>query len=205
MARDVTQTLAEWLGEGESCIGQILIRALPDGFELRHRDDLQRADLRAWRRVEDARILANHDDAGAYRPLKSAPNLAHGWRLTVPDPESVRRALDYFYPAMLGVRLSRDRAELQVLPLRATLERQTGMYRITRKITDPQADALIGRFCEPKRGCLKKILWQIGPDTPITSLPPEKFPCSESAREWPLLCHEACNLLVAEARKVVKP
>ena len=102
---------------------------------------------------------------------------------------------------MLGVWLSRDRGELQVLPLRATLERQTGMYRITQTITDPKADALIGRFCEPKRGCLKKILWQIGPDAPITSLPPEKFPSSESPREWPLLCHEACNLLVAEAAK----
>jgi hypothetical protein len=205
VARDVTQTLAEWLGGGGSCIGQIVIGAVSDGFELRHRDDLERPDLQTWRRVEDARILANHDDAGVYRPLKSAPNLAHGWRLIVPDAESLRRALDYFYPAMLGVRLSDRRRELPVRPLRATLERQTGMYRVTRKITDPQGDALIGRFCEPKRGCLKKILWQIAPGVPITTLPPEKFPSSESAQEWPLLCQEACNLLIAEARKIVKP
>lgn len=204
MARDVTQTLADWLGGGGSCVGQIVIRQVPEGFELRHRDDLGRDDLQTWTRVEDARLLANHDDSGAYRPLKTAPNLAHRWRLIVPDAESLRRALDYFYPAMLGVRVSHRRGELRVVPLRATLARQTGMYRVTQKITDAEADALIGRFCEPARGCLKKILWRIAPEVPITTLPPGKFPSPESEGAWPLLCHEACNLLVAEARKVVK-
>ncbi|MCA1660345.1 MAG: hypothetical protein LC642_07425, partial [Verrucomicrobiaceae bacterium] len=107
MARDVTQTLAEWLRGGGESIGQIVIRPIPDGFDLRHRDDLSRDDLPAWRGPENARLLASHDDAGGYRPLKSAPNLRHGWRLIVPDLESLRRALDYFYPAMLGVRVSR--------------------------------------------------------------------------------------------------
>ena len=89
--------------------------------------------------------------------------------------------------------------------LAESLARQTGMYRVTQNISDPQADALIGRFCEPARGCLKRILWQIAPNVPITTLPPEKFPSTASPQEWPLLCHEPCNLLVAEARKVVKP
>lgn len=204
MARDVTQTLADWLGAGGSGIGQIVIREVSEGFELRHRDDLGRDDLQTWVRVADARLLANHDDSGAYRPLKSAPNLAHGWRMIVPDLPTLRRALDYFYPAMLGVRASQERGELQPVLLRATLARQTGMYRVTQKITDAQADTLIGRFCEPTGGCLKKILWQIAPEVPITTLPATKFPRNEAGRAWPLLCHEACNLLVAEARNVVK-
>lgn len=204
MARDVTQTLAEWLRGGGESIGQIVIRPIPAGFDLRHRDDRSRDDLQTWHGPENARLLASHDDAGGYRPLKSAPNLRHGWRLIVPDLESLRRALDYFYPAMLGIRVSRERGELPVVDLRATLGRQSGIYRITQKISDHQADKMIGRFCEPARGCLKKILWQIAPATPITTLPPEKFDLPPAAREWPLFCHEACNLLVAEARKVVK-
>jgi sirohydrochlorin cobaltochelatase len=77
------------------------------------------------------------------------------------------------------------------------------MYRVTQKLTNGQAQALIGRVCEPRQGCIKTILWRIGPEVPITSLPAEKFICPGGER-LPLLCHEACNILVAEARKVVK-
>jgi sirohydrochlorin cobaltochelatase len=77
------------------------------------------------------------------------------------------------------------------------------MYRVTQKITDSQAQQLIGRMCDPRTGCIKTILWQIAPGLPITSLPPEKF-VPPSAESFPLYCHEACNLLVAGARKVVK-
>jgi hypothetical protein len=52
---------------------------------------------------------------------------------------------------------------------------------------------------------LKKILWPLTPNDPVTSLPKEKFdPGSVARDELPLLCHEACNLLVAKAREVVK-
>jgi len=39
---------------------------------------------------------------------------------------------------------------------------------------------------------------------PITSLPAEKLRPVARADELPLLCHEACNLLVARTREVVK-
>ncbi|MEI9894479.1 MAG: hypothetical protein WDN28_11490 [Chthoniobacter sp.] len=78
------------------------------------------------------------------------------------------------------------------------------MYAITKKITDAQAQTLIGGFCRSDGGCLKRILWPIAPGIPITSLPAEKFQPSAPRPELPLLCHEACNLLVAKAREVVK-
>ena len=54
---------------------------------------------------EDAIEIAKHDDAGNYRPLKTAPNLRHGWRLELETLEDLRRALDYFYPGQArGVR-----------------------------------------------------------------------------------------------------
>ena len=188
MKRTLTQTLAAWLEEGRTRIGQIVIFETRDGWELRHADDLAREDLAPHTGASAARHLANLDDAGAYRPLKTAPNLRHGWRLVLRDVEEMRRALDYFYPAMTGVWLSHLRGGLPPVPFRETLSRQTGMYRVTQKITDEQARAMIDSFCA---GCLKCRLW----DGQIPA---------EDASTIPLLCHEACNLLVADARKVVK-
>lgn len=191
--RDLTARLARWLGEGGKQIGQIVITSLGDSYELRHRDDAGRTDLGLFTRWEEARSLATADDAGKFRALKTAPNLRHGWRLVLRETAEVRKALDYFYPAMLGVAESFSRQELPAVPLRITLERQTGMYAITKKITSAQARGMIDRFCA---GCLKQRLWEIAGPHPV---PPSFAPA-----EFPLLCHEACNLLVAEARKVVK-
>jgi sirohydrochlorin cobaltochelatase len=77
------------------------------------------------------------------------------------------------------------------------------MYRVTQRLTDAEAQALIARSCCSDGGCLKTILWRISPELPVNSLPVEKF-TARGGDEWPLLCHEACNILVAEARKVVK-
>lgn len=191
--RDLTAALERWLAEGGEKIGQIVIRRVSAGYELRHADDAARDDLTLHHSPEAARHLANLDTAGKFRPLKTAPNLARGWRLVVADAAALRRALDYFYPAMLGCAESFSRGQLPAIPLREKLARQTGMYRVTQLITDEQARDMVDRFCG---GCLKQRLWQIaGPN-------PE--PASFTVGELPLLCHEACNLLVAEARKVVK-
>jgi sirohydrochlorin cobaltochelatase len=193
VSRDLSATLSAWLARGGTRIGQIALRATAEGYELRHLEDEARADLALFTRWEDARPLAAADDAGAFRPLKTAPNLRHGWRLVLREVADVRRALDYFYPAMLGVAESHARGALTAVPLRETLSRQTGMYAITKTITDEQARTMIDRFCA---GCLKQRLWEIADANPTSPhFPPQVLP---------LLCHEACNLLVAEARKVVK-
>ena len=50
-------------------------------FALCHRDDAERADLTSYSDAEAAVEIARYDDAGVYRPLKTAPNLRHGWVL----------------------------------------------------------------------------------------------------------------------------
>ena len=195
---------------GPWTFGQIFI----GGLELRHHDDADRAvkELTLHNDPEDAAALALYDDAGAYRPLKTAPNLRHGWRLVVPDAAALRLALDLFYPARLGAWRMFQQGRLAATPLRETLGRQTGMYRVTAKLTDAQADELVGRFCRSDGGCLRTILWKrdAAGSVPSTRLPPEKFdPAWDQAgggggESIPLLCQEVCNLLVAEARAVVK-
>ena len=201
----------------ELVLGQIWVVPVESGHELRHRDDaaLPPGALTPHRDPEDAAALALYDDAGAYRPLKTAPNLRHGWRLVVPDARALRLALDLFYPARLGAWERFQRGTLAVTPLRDTLDRQTGMYRVAGKLTDEQADTLVGRFCRSDGGCLRTILWRrdAAGSPASTHLPPEKFdpahtqyaaPPPPGVDLVPLLCQEACNLLVAEARGVVK-
>ncbi len=198
-------------------LGQIAATPLPaGGYELRHRDDANQpgAELIAYHDPEDAAALALHDDAGVYRPLKTAPNLRRGWRLTVADVGALRLALDLFYPARLGAWRAFQAGRLVTTPLRETLGRQTGMYRVTARLTDEQADALVGRFCRSDGGCLRTILWRRDAAGTVASerLAAGKFDpaCDQATREKggdgfvPLLCQEACNLLVAEARAVVK-
>jgi hypothetical protein len=96
------------------------------------------------------------------------------------------------------------------------------MYRVAAKISDDQLNNVVGDFCRSDGGCLRTILWKRDTSNAVAStrLPPEKFDTSHDQTLWPglatrattatastvipLLCQEACNLLVAECRKVVK-
>jgi hypothetical protein len=209
--------------------GQILVRKINGAFVLLHRDDEFREELRVFRSPEDVLEITRYDDSGNYRPLKTAPNLAHGWRLELARLEGLQRALDYFYPGRLTVFLAWKTGQLHTTPLRETLDRQSGMYRVAAKISDDQIDNVVGDFCRSDGGCLRTILWkrdQLG-TVPSAKLPLEKFdPAYDQIRALdrpgasafaeatadkttpatatvPLLCQEACNLLVAECRKVV--
>jgi sirohydrochlorin cobaltochelatase len=209
------QALASWLARGWQRIGQIFIATLPGGaFALCHRADRTRSDLVVHKDAGVAQQLARFDQAGDYRPLKTAPDLARGWRLEVRDLVELREALDFFYPGRLAVLLAFERNALAITPLRATLDRQSGMYRTAAKISEKQADDLVGRFCRSANGtpgCLRTILWKRDLDGAMasTQLPNEKFDPAQDqtgggAAVMPLLCQEACGLLVAAARDVVK-
>jgi sirohydrochlorin cobaltochelatase len=192
-------------------IGQILICTRDGSAVLSHRDDEGRVDLQKSSNPEEALEIAHYDDEGNYRPLKTAPNLRHGWQLQLVDVHALRIAVDHFYPGRLAMFAAWKADRLTTTPLRATLDRQSGMYRIAAKISDQQLDPLIANYCRSDGGCLRTILWKRNAAGSVasTKLPPEKFdPAHDqtagSERTIPLLCQEACNLLVAECRKAIK-
>jgi sirohydrochlorin cobaltochelatase len=206
-----------------------MVRKIPiDRFVLSHRDDETLDKLKSFRSAEDAIDIAKYDDAGNYRPLKTAPDLRHGWRLELDSLEELRHALDHFYPGRLAMFAAWKSNKLETTPLRETLDRQSGMYRVAAKISDSQIHDLVADFCRSDGACLRTILWKRDREGAIasTKLPKEKFdpawdqtaasnpPGSSALSEAtadralpatvPLLCQEACNLLVAECRKIVK-
>lgn len=211
MALEIERALESWCASGRRCIGQILIeRSRDDLFILCHRDDAGLDGLDILRKPDEAVDLARFDDAGNYRPLKTAPNLRHGWRMELAGMRALRLALDLFYPGRIAMMVAFEENKLRTTPLRETLGRQTGMYRIAAKISDDQIDRLVGDFCHSEGGCLRTILWKRDVSGIISSsrLPSEKFDpafdqTGHGERCIPLLCQEACNLLVNECRNVV--
>jgi len=224
--RDLIVEILSGLGLPFS-FGQILVQKSDrSAFVLSHRDDASLDRLQTYRDAKDAIEIAKHDDAGNYRPLKTAPNLRHGWRLELGTVEELRCALDYLYPSRLAVFAAWKGGYLKTTALRDTLDRQSGMYRVAAKISDQQINDLVADFCRSDGGCLRTILWKRDQGGAIasTKLPKEKFDpvydqasaaCSRrpagdardsrsEAATVPLLCQEACNLLVGECRKVVK-
>jgi sirohydrochlorin cobaltochelatase len=203
--------LDELLAAGVCCIGQIQITRSAGGFDLRHRDDVTAAGLRRYTSPDAALEIALYDDAGAFRPLKTAPDLPHGWQLELSDVFAVARALSYFYPGRVAALAAMRERQLTTTPLRETLARQSGMYRVAARISDAELDELIGAFCNSKSGCLRTILWKRDASgaCPSPFLPVHKFDPAHDQTERqqpsiPLLCQEACNLLVAAAREVVR-
>jgi len=205
--------------------GELLVHKITTGgFVVSHRDDAPLDELETYRDAEDTIEIAKYDDAGNYRPLKTAPNVRHGWRLELATAEELRRALDHFYPGRLAVFVAWKSRHLKTTPLRETLERQSGMYRVAAKISDPQINDLVADFCRSDGGCLRTILWKRDRNEVIasTKLPKEKFDptvdqttastppgsappaTAVTSATVPLFCQEPCNLLVAECRKTVK-
>ena len=192
-------------------IGQIVIRRNEGGFVLTHRDDEGRDDLHGFQNAGDAVGIAKFDDAGNFRPLKTAPNLRHGWRLNLTSIKELRIALDYLCPGRLATLAAWKAERLVTTPLRETLSRQSGMYRIAAEISDRQIDQLVGNFCRSDGGCLRTILWKRDRNgtVPSAKLPPSKYDpqhdqIGRGESAIPLLCQEACNLLIAEARETVR-
>ena len=206
----IEHALAAVLNEGGR-FGQILIRKFASRFTLCHCDEENVPDLKVFRRPDDAAEIARYDDAGNYRPLKTAPDLRHGWRLDITDLQELHLALDYFYPGRLATLAAWKENRLSTTPLRETLDRQSGMYRVAAKISDEQIDDVVGKICRSDGGCLRTILWKRDRNgaTPSSKLPPEKFdPAHDQTGHGdnaiPLLCQEICSVLLNECRRAVK-
>ena len=204
------QLLESLPAEKTSRIGQLEISAFARGFVVCHRDDVGRDDVTP-REIEDVFEIAKFDDSGNYRPLKTAPNLRHGWKIFINNAAELQHTIDAIYPGRLAILLALESGELVTTPLRETLSRQSGMYRVAAKISDQQIDDLVGNFCRSGGGCLRTILWKRDDKgtVPSTKLQAEKFDpahdqMGRDEKCIPLLCQEACNLLVAACREKVK-
>ncbi|MGD0814341.1 MAG: DR2241 family protein [Verrucomicrobiota bacterium] len=176
--------------ETESFFGQVWIRRIERGFELRHvaDRDCDSATLRPLAQ-DDIRPVAQFTACGAFRPLMSAPDLQHGWRATARDANALGAALNLLYPGAVADWFAAQAPLPPVTSYREFAGRQTGMYRITARLDDAAAGAVIETCCQIEF-CLKRRLWT------VEGLPPDP-PGAKSD----LPCLEPCAVLLESARK----
>src|SRR6185369_12982801 len=92
-------------------IAQVLVRRQASGWRITHATDrrVPESELKEIE-VSALRDLAQFTDSGAFRPLKSAPNLRAGWTAAIHTIEELGAALNSLYPGFLAdwsaVRLS---------------------------------------------------------------------------------------------------
>ncbi len=173
---------------------QVLIRREGAGFELRHvtdRDCVPEALKLVT--VSELRELAQYSASGAFRPLKSAPNLRRGWRVAASNSTELDAALGRLYPGGIADWFAVPRQDATpITNYREFTERQTGMYRITTMLTDAQAADAIRAGCH-RRFCLKRRLWT------VAGLKPD------AAGEKSILpCLEPCPVLLEFARTAMR-
>ncbi|MDB6069670.1 MAG: hypothetical protein JWL81_841 [Verrucomicrobiales bacterium] len=202
--------LASWLDSGGRLMGEVVILPAPVGWILTHHLDeslVGSGTLDAFDSPLAARLIARDDAAGEFRPLKTAPTLKRGWQLALTTLPALQEALDSFYPALLANALRHAAGLIPPRTLKETLGRQTGMYRVTGLLRADEAQLLVAKTCNDSN-CLRKILWSWDGATSWEALPPEKTCCPSGSvlttDSLPLLCTDACQLLIGPARTVVK-
>jgi len=177
----------------ELALAQVLIRRNESGYELRHVEDQAAtpASLRLLK-LNEARSLAQYTAAGAFRPLKSSPNLQRGWRMQLGSDAELETALNQLYPGAIADWHAAQAANPPVTHYRDYANRQSGMYRITAMLSDAQAAQVIRAGCD-KRFCLKRRLWT------VAGL--EADPAGEKSL---IPCLEPCAVLMEFARKAMR-
>ncbi len=196
----VTAFAAAVSSQIEIDFGQVRIRRLAAGFELRHIADRLRkdADLQLVAETE-LRRLAQFTASGAFRPLKSAPSLRTGWRAIAQGDAALGSCLNHLYPGAVADWFAMQpaggsRPTSKITSYREFTNRQTGMYRITTMLDDATAAAMIRACCHPAF-CLKQRLWTINGSLPAPDVISQKSL---------IPCLEPCAILLEFARKITR-
>jgi hypothetical protein len=173
---------------------QVVIRRDADGFILRHVADTS-APAESLRsiRLSDARALAQTTASGAFRPLKSAPNLPSGWQLELRQENILFDTLSMLYPGAVADWFAAQSQHPPVTNYREFTARQTGMYRITASLGSAPARAAFSACCH-EDFCLKRRLWT------LEGLSPD----DAAARKSVIPCLEPCAIMLEFARKVAR-
>jgi sirohydrochlorin cobaltochelatase len=200
----LTDWLLQQLQSGSCTVGQVLVKSKNAGYELRHHADIEvdPASLTMHHGSSAARQLSWLDDAGQFRGLKSAPSLKRGWLLEVTGIAELRLALDYFHPAAVGLAYQEAMGTLKPTPLRDCLGKQTGRYRFAGKVTDDEAMEAVATICDSATRCTRRIAWGLTAERPLYG--PAEAEARTVNSQIPLLCKEACPLLIDQSRKVAR-
>jgi len=187
------EAFAAWVDEAAvgRIFGQVLVRPTAPGYSLRHRDDLDVANLELHEDPRSAREIAKLTEDGEYRPLKSSPNLRRGWEIRVPDARELAIAMNYLYPAGIVHWHLHGEGKLEVTNFRENAARQSGIYKRIQRLSDKGVQDAARACCEDAV-CLKKTLWDVD----------ERTALEMERGEGEIPCPEPCSVFISFARRV---
>ncbi|MDQ3793845.1 MAG: hypothetical protein M3341_14745 [Actinomycetota bacterium] len=195
LAAQSREAFAAWVDESTAdgrVFGQVLIRpAFSGGYSLRHVDDSRADGLEANDDPRAAREIAKLTEAGEYRPLKSSPNLRHGWELRVEDARGLATAMNFLYPAGIVHWHLHKEGTLELTSFRENAARQSGIYKRIQHLSNKGVQDAARACCEDAV-CLKRTLWDVD----------EKTPLEMHRGDGEIPCPEPCSLFVSFARRV---
>ena len=160
--------------------GELSIARRSSGYELRHREDVERGRerLRSLDRPRDLREAVRTDDDGRYRPLSGAETLPTGWVLDGLDATALVRAVEFVYPASIAHWHDERAGGLDVIHFEETVARQTGLYADLDGFDGPALDAAAEAVCGD---CVRRRCWEARPDDAIEADPGGgTIPCREA-------------------------
>jgi len=174
--------------------GQVRIQRDSSGsFELRHVDDTG-AEIDALNQMQltDLRALTETNALGQFRPLKTAPHLRSRWRYQADGLTELETALRHLYPGSVADWYALKLGQAQPTDYQEFTKRQTGMYRITAKLTPEQAKPATEACCHAA-SCLKQRSWTV-----------DDLPAEGSDQKSAIPCLEPCALMLEFARSVIR-
>ena len=182
----------------EKTIAQLLIRQigqLGQSYELLHKNDANKTkDELKELKIEEAQFYLSFTDSSVFRPIKGSPNLRSGWRLVVQNLQDLELALQAVYPGFISDNYAVKKIDpIPVTSYTAFAERQTGMYRNAKLLTEERAQQAVQACCGTKH-CLKRRYWSV-PGLDMDT-------ADEKKSEVP--CLEPCAVMLEWGRKVVR-
>lgn len=172
---------------------EVRIRRAGGHFELRHLKDGEAEDRWLLETSPEAlRELAQYDESGRFRPLRTAPTLRTGWKCTARSLSELDQCLQQLYPGAVADWFAFHRKASRATAYRELAGRQTGMYRVNAALSDDGLRWVAQSQCHEKF-CLKQRMWAL-PDTPE----------SQPGRTGCVPCLEPCPLLMEFARVVAR-
>lgn len=191
-ANPALQAFEESIGLG-MVWGQVWIERVENGFLLRHVADraVNREQLGKVS-PKELRSIAMFTASGAFRPLRSSPDLISGWVIFCANSGELWQGVQELYPGSVPDWFAAQGGQPPVTDYREFTNRQTGMYRITQLLTDQQATEVTRAACH-ERFCLKRRLWTVG-----------GAKRDDRSRKSEIPCLEPCAVLLELARKAAR-
>jgi len=165
-------------------------------YDVRHADDagVPVDDLDSYEDPLDARDLVTLDEAGRYRPLKTAPTLAGGWVFPDLGARDAYEVVETVYPATVANWHREREGELDVTHWRETMARQSGIYGVVKTWDRGEGHEhvnWVAEACCDDSQCLKRREWQYDEETDL----------DVDGGDGVFPCREPCSVVVSAARK----